>query len=110
MYGTDEETEEDLKDPERNGCYLRAEPGDNGEFLPLTTVADPPLDPNGTFFIVGGDFRVEEQAILTAMHTVCAYTVFFSVRSFTLNKSEARTLLRSAIWHIRATLLGCRCG
>ena len=64
VYGTVDETEELLKDPNRDGCHLRAEPGPKGEFLPISTEGDQ-VD------IVAGDFRAEEQAILTAMHTVC---------------------------------------
>ena len=46
-------------------CRLReGEPG----FLPLTTSADE----EGRFFIVAGDGRVDEHAVLTTMHTVRA--------------------------------------
>lgn len=69
VYGTIPDTEELLKDPLRDGCHLRAEPGPKGEFLPLAAKVNAVT---GTLevSIVAGDFRAEEQAILTAMHTV----------------------------------------
>ena len=69
VYGTIEATEEELKDPNRDGCHLRAEPGPKGEFLPLAAQINKETG-KLEVSIVAGDFRAEEQAILTAMHTV----------------------------------------
>lgn len=72
VYGTSKEIEEHLRDFTTGGCFLRTS-GPNSDFLPLTT--EPTLNDDGinVTHMVAGDNRVQEQALLTAMHTVCLH-------------------------------------
>jgi hypothetical protein len=62
IYGTDEVYLKTIL-RETGTCRFRAS---DGGMLPITTRADE----SGRFFFIAGDLRVDEHAVLTAMHTV----------------------------------------
>lgn len=72
IYGSNKKYEQEVL-RETGTCRLRES---MAGFLPITSEAE-----DGIFKFVAGDSRVDEHAILTAMHTVHLFAFVFTVRS-----------------------------